>query len=396
MRCFVLLGGMASACLMSACASAQEDTARNWDDWLARLQQSFIAEGIAPETFASALKGRTPDERVLQADSHQPEFTRPIWEYLESAVSAQRIMQGREMLAQHKALLERITREHGVAAETLVAIWGIETSYGGNKGGFHVPRSLATLAYGSERHDFGRTQLLSALRLLQEGVMPADAMLGSWAGAMGHMQFLPSNYETYGIDFDGDGVRDLSGSEADALASAALFLKASGWQSGEAWGGEVLLPDGFDHALARASITKPTIEWSRLGVRAAHGALPSGEGFLLLPAGHRGPAFLVLQNFEVLKRYNPSTAYALAVARLSDCLRGCNVFAGRWPVEDGVLSFNEKMRLQQRLTALGYDTSGIDGIIGPATRAALRSWQASEGEVVDGYATRALLHRLAQ
>ena len=331
---------------------------------------------------------------MLEADSRQPEFTRPIWEYLDTAVSPRRIEQGQEMLARHAGLLAGIEAEHGVPAEILVAIWGIETNYGGNKGSFHVPRSLATLAWGSDRHGFGRRQLLAALRLLQEGVASPAAMRGSWAGAMGHTQFLPTTYEEHGIDGDGDGRRDLFASEADALASAANYLRASGWQTGETWGVEAALPAGFDHGLARAAVRKHGAEWARLGVKRPHGELPAAEGFLLLPAGHRGPAFLALGNFAVLKRYNPSTAYALAVGRLADCLRGCSPLAVAWPRQDGTLSRSEKMALQRRLTALGFDTQGIDGIVGPATREALRGWQAAQGKPVDGYPTRALLEQI--
>lgn len=378
---------------MTSCAAAQEDDSRRWNLWLEGLRESFIGEGISGQTFDRALGDTTPDERVLRLDNEQPEFVRPIWEYLESAVSSQRISKGREMIARYGDLLERISEEHGVSAEVLVSIWGIETNYGSNKGRFHVPRSLATLAYGSERHAFGRMQLLSAMHLLEEGVMSSEAMIGSWAGALGHMQFLPSNYQTYGIDYDGNGVPDLSGSVADAIASAAWFLRAKGWRRGEDWGTEVIVPDGFDYGLAKSSIQKAGEVWERLGVKGVGGSLPAGEGYLLLLAGHRGPIFFVGKNFQILKRYNPSTAYALAVSRLSDCLNECVELLGSWPVEDGVLSRKEKILLQRGLVAAGY-AIGIDGIVGPETRAALRSWQRANGEVIDGYPTRSLLHRL--
>ena len=390
MRLFFLFGCFLA---MTSCVAAQEDDSRKWSVWLEGLRESFISEGISGKTFDRALGNTTPDERVLRLDSEQPEFVRPIWEYLEGAVSSQRISKGREMIVRHGDLLERISEEHGVAAEVLVSIWGVETNYGSNKGRLHVPRSLATLAYGSERHAFGRTQLLSAMRLLEEGVMSSEAMVGSWAGALGHMQFLPSNYQTYGVDYDGDGVRDLSGSVADAIASAAGFLRAKGWRRGEDWGMEVVVPDGFDYGLAKSSVRKTGEAWERLGVRGVGGNLPESEGYLLLLAGHRGPVFFVGKNFEVLKRYNPSTAYAMAVSRLSDCLNDCVGLLGNWPVEDGVLSRGEKILLQRGLVAAGY-AIGVDGIVGPETRAALRSWQRANGEVADGYPTRSLLQRL--
>lgn len=374
-------------------SSARENDSQKWSIWLEDLRDSFVSEGISEQTFDRALGNATPDERVLHLDSEQPEFVRPIWEYLEVAVSPQRVSKGREMIAHHDDLLERISREHGVASEVLVSIWGIETNYGANKGSFHVPRSLATLAYSSDRHAFGRTQLLSAMRLLDEGAMSPEAMVGSWAGALGHMQFLPSNYQTYGVDYDGNGVRDLSGSVADALASAAKFLRAKGWSQGEAWGMEVVVPDGFDYGLAVSSVIKTGETWEKLGVKGVGRSLPASEGYLLLPTGHRGPIFFVGENFEVLKRYNPSTSYALAVSRLSDCLDNCVELLRNWPVEDGVLSRSEKILLQRGLLAKGYTVS-VDGIVGPETREALRSWQRANGEVVDGYPTRSLLQRL--
>ena len=390
MRLLVLFG-----CFLATVsgASAQENDSQKWSIWLEDLRDSFVSEGISEQTFDSALESATPDERVLLLDSEQPEFVRPIWEYLEVAVSPQRVSKGREMIVRHSDLLERISQEHGVASEVLVSIWGIETNYGANKGSFYVPRSLATLAYDSDRRAFGRAQLLSAMRLLEEGAMPSEAMVGSWAGALGHMQFLPSNYQTYGVDYDGDGVRDLSGSIADALASAAKFLRAKGWNREEVWGMEVVVPDGFDYGLAVSSVLKTGEDWEQLGVRGVGGSLSANEGYLLLPTGHHGPVFFVGENFEVLKRYNPSTSYALAVSRLSDCLDNCVGLLRDWPVEDGVLSRSEKILLQRGLLANGY-TVGVDGIVGPETRNALRSWQRANGEVADGYPTRSLLRRL--
>lgn len=398
LRRWILFGTIGVAvCLMVPCATAQEtEGTLEWHSWLEELRDEFVTEGISPRTFSSALAGSLPDARVLEADWKQPEFTRPIWEYLESAVSEQRIRQGREMLVRHSDLLSRIVQRYGVEAEILVAIWGIETNYGSNRGGFHVPRSLATLAYGGMRRNFGRKQLLAAMQLLQEGVMSAGEMLGSWAGAIGHMQFLPTTYQSHGVDFNGDGRRDLYGSEADALASAARYLKISGWRSGEIWGMEITLPEDFDYGLAQSSIRKSGRYWMQLGVLGGQTELPRGPGHVLLPAGHRGAAFLVLENFAVLKTYNPSIAYALAVGRLADCLRGCKALAGSWPLDEEVLSRTEKMNLQRRLTALGYDTKGIDGIVGPATRGALREWQSANREIADGHPTRKILWRLEE
>lgn len=382
---------------LAACAEALDNSDTvDWTSWLEKLQTELHMQGISRQTLKSVFEGMSPDERVLKADWEQPEFIRPIWEYLDIAVSEHRIRWGREMLTRHRDLLSRIVREYGVDAEILVAIWGIETNYGSNKGEFLVPRSLATLAYGGMRQTFGRTQLLAAMHLLQEGVLEPEEMVGSWAGAIGHMQFLPTTYKSFGIDYDADGKRNLVDSEADALASAAGYLEASGWRSEEAWGMEVILPEGFDYGLARATVRKTGKMWEQLGVRGAWGALPAEEGFLLLPAGHQGAAFLVLENFAVLKVYNPSSAYALAVGLLADCLRGCMTLAGSWPVGEGILSREEKKALQKYLTELGYDTNGIDGIVGPATRGALREWQFDHGTVVDGYPTQKLLRRLKE
>ena len=368
---------------------------QDWQAWLAELQTAAANEDIPPWLFEAALAGATPDPRVLAADARQPEFIRPIWDYLATAVSPQRIEQGQRTLATHKNLLNHLQKNYGTPPEILTAIWGIETNYGGNKGGFHIPRALATLAYASDRDAFARRQLFAALRLIREGIAPAQELHGSWAGAIGHMQFLPTTYESHGIDHDGDGRRDLIASEQDALASAANYLRASGWRAGEPWSVEVTLPAGFDHSLARPDAVKTGRAWHALGLRRPNTKpLPAEESTLLLPAGHRGPAFLLYDNFAVIKRYNPSTAYALAISRLADCIKGCEPFAAAWPTGDGSLRPADITALQTRLTALGYDTGGIDGIIGPNTRAALRRWQRDHNAVVDGYVNRALLERL--
>lgn len=389
---------MAAAMLMALTAAAEPANAQpqdDWQTWLAETQAEAATQGIPPWLFEAALAGATPDPRVLKADANQPEFIRPIWDYLATAVSPQRIQQGQRALATHKNLLAQLRADYGIPPQILVAIWGIETNYGANKGGFHIPRALATLAYASDRETFARRQLFAALRLIREGIAPAADLHGSWAGAIGHMQFLPTTYETHAIDHDQDGRRDLIANEQDALASAANYLRASGWQAGEPWSMEVTLPAGFDHSLAAPDTRKSGRGWERLGLRAATPrALPAEESALLLPAGHRGPAFLLYDNFAVIKRYNPSTAYALAISRLADCIKGCEPLAAAWPTEDGALRPADITALQTRLTALGYDTGGIDGIIGPNTRAALRQWQRDNAAVVDGYVNRDLLQRL--
>ncbi|MFV0473384.1 MAG: lytic murein transglycosylase, partial [Pikeienuella sp.] len=323
--------------------------------------------------------------------------TRPIWEYLDSAVSDTRVANGRAGLAANAKALAEIEQRYGVDKEVVVAIWGLESAYGENFGSIPVVESLATLAYEGRRRDFAEQQLIEALRILQAGDVTPARMVGSWAGAMGHTQFIPTSFQEYAVDFTGDGRRDLWAADpSDALASTANYLARFGWVLNAPWGVEAKLPAGFDYALADQSLKRPVAEWRAMGVTTVDGAaLPDhGEAAILLPAGARGPAFVIFQNFNVIRRYNNATSYALAVGHLGERIGGAGSFRTPWPRGDRPLSRSETQEMQRLLTGLGHDTQGVDGIIGPNSRDAIRAFQRASGLVPDGYPAAGLLSAL--
>ena len=393
-------GANAGVQLARATTGATTDAAaQSFEAWVADLRVEALASGISADTFDRAFAGVRPDPQVLALDLDQPEFERPIWDYLDAAVSDRRVATGRERLAEQRALLEQVGGSAGVEPRVVVAIWGLESAYGANVGSSDVIRSLATLAYQGRRREAFRTFLLQALRILQDGEIARHRMIGSWAGAMGQTQFMPGAYLEYAVDHDGDGRRDLWGSLPDVFASTANYLNRHGWQAGESWGLEVVLPPGFDYALADPVERRSVAEWQALGVRpVAGGDLPpsTAGAAILLPAGHRGPAFMILQNFRVIMRYNNATSYALAVGHLADRIGGGPPIRAAWPRGDVPLSRDDRIDLQGLLTSLGYDTGGIDGIVGPNTRAALRAYQRDQGLPADGYPTREILDRLRE
>ncbi|MGY2225400.1 lytic murein transglycosylase [Pseudomonas gingeri] len=373
--------------------------AQSFDDWQTAFRAEALRAGITASTFDTAFAGVTPDMSVIKADRSQPEFTRPVWEYLDGALSALRVRKGQSLLVQNSALLQSIEQRYGVDREALVAVWGMESNFGQFQGDKSVIRSLATLAYEGRRPGFAQSQLLAALQIIQHGDILPGQMLGSWAGAMGQTQFIPTTYNTYAVDFDGDGRRDIWNDSADALASTANYLQSSGWQKGQPWGFEVTLPTGFDYALADGAIRKPVSEWLQMGVQLPPGvALPYGaaplSASLLLPAGYRGPGFLVLDNFRAILKYNNSSSYGLAVGLLSQRFNSGGVIRGSWPKDDLPLSRSERMELQTVLSANGHDAGNPDGIIGANTRKAIRSAQQSLGWPADGYPTHKLLESL--
>lgn len=379
-------------------ATSPMPPAGGFTEWRAGFRQRAAAAGISSQTFDRAFAGVGVNAKVLELDGRQAEFTRAIWDYLDSAVSDSRISNGRAKAAELRDVMARIEARYGVPGETVLAVWGLESAYGYNMGSIPVIESLATLAYEGRRRDFAEEQLIEALKIIQSGDVTPAAMVGSWAGAMGHTQFIPTSYQAYAQDLNGDGRRDVwSADPGDALASTANYLARFGWESGRPWGFEVRLPQGFPYAEADQSIVKPMSAWSALGVtRADGGALPAGEGegAVLLPAGANGPAFIVLKNFRVIKRYNNATSYALAVALLSDRIAGRGGVTAAWPRGDRALSLSEKQEMQRRLTSLGFDTGGVDGIIGPNSINALRAFQSSRGLTPDGYPSAAVLERL--
>ncbi|EWH02173.1 murein transglycosylase [Halomonas sp. BC04] len=333
---------------------------------------------------------------MIELDRSQPEFVRPIWQYLDSAVSSARIQQGRAKLAEHRDTARRMEERYGVPAEIIVAIWGIESNYGGNFGDFSTLEALATLAFDGRRSDFARGELMAALRIIEVGDIAPERMVGSWAGAMGHTQFIPSSFEAYAVDGDGDGRRDIWGSIPDVMASTANYLARAGWQQGESWGVEVRLPDDFDYAQTELSTRRDSREWAAQGVRgAAGGSLPEfTQASVIAPAGADGPAFLVGPNFRAILRYNNATSYALAVGSLANEIAGRDGIRASWPRDEQPLTRSQVREMQQALNARGFDVGTPDGIMGPNTRRGLRSYQRSIGVTPDGFATASLLQRL--
>ena len=363
--------------------------------WIAGFRTRALAAGIRADVFDRAFADVTYLDDVIARDRNQAEFTRPLWQYLDSAVSESRITNGRRMLEEHRSLLGEIEARYGVEREVVVAIWGMESAYGAVRGNTPIISALATLAHDGRRGAFFESQLIGALRILQAGDTTPENMRGSWAGAMGHTQFIPTSFLAYAVDFRGDGRRDIwSDDPTDALASAAAYLARHGWTTGQPWAVEVRLPSGFD--LRLAADRRGAAEWQGLGLRAADGrALPAtGNATLMFPAGAAGPALLAFDNFRVIKRYNNSDAYVIAVGHLADRLRGAGPFRTEWPRSDRPLNREEREELQRLLVRRGFDTGGIDGRIGPMTLAAVRAFQSSQGMLADGYVSLDLLQRL--
>jgi lytic murein transglycosylase len=329
----------------------------------------------------------------------QPEFTKATWDYLDVLVSDERIARGREVLAQYAPTFAAVARSYGVDPAIIAAIWGVESNYGTLGGDRPVIRSTATLACVGRRQAYFREEFLSTLDILQRGDVPAERLIGSWAGAFGPTQFMPSSFKRYAVDFDGDGHRDVVDSIPDVIASTANNLKTDGWVAGQRWGYEVVLPGGFDFLLADRSRQMTLRQWQDLGIRRADGGSfrePDARAYLLIPGGARGPAFLMLQNFRVIMKYNPAEAYALAIGHLADRLRGGSPFVQPWPRGERVLTLDERYEMQQLLARRGFDIGEPDGLLGPRTRLAIRNFQASIGEIPDGFASSGLLDRLRQ
>lgn len=365
--------------------------------WIKGFRQRAQLQGIHDAVLNRAFQDVRFDADVIKRDRSQSEFTKTIWDYLDSAVSDARIKNGKAALEKHRAKLVAIEAKYGVDKEIIVAIWGLESAYGAFRGNNNTIRSLATLAYDGRRGAFFEQQLVAALEILQNGDTTADNMTGSWAGAMGHTQFMPTSYQEYAVDFTGDGKRDIwSDDPTDALASAAAYLASHGWVKGQPWGVEVRLPDTFDYTLASREIKKLPSDWASLGVMDAKGrAAPNhGSASILLPAGGQGAAFMIFNNFAVIERYNTADAYVIGVGHLSDRIAGGAAIKADWPRDDRALTFDERTEMQRHLTGKGFDTQGIDGKIGPKTINAVRAYQLSVGLVPDGYASLNLLKKL--
>ncbi len=363
-----------------------------FDGFLQKLWPLAQARGISRATFDLAFRGVTPDPSIASLTTKQSEFSAPLWAYLISAIGGTRIARGRDAAAENASTLQQIEARYGVPKEIVLGVWGMETNYGSFKGDKDTIRSLATLAHLRYRGDFFRDELLVALELIEKGHVERSELRGSWAGAMGHTQFMPSSYLKYAVDFTGDGHADIWRSTSDALASTANYLKGYGWVAGLPWGLEVTLPEGFDYKLYRAGFSA----FSGAGVRRTDGrALPSsGEARLFFPAGHRGPALLLTTNFDVIKKYNTSDAYALAVGHLGDRIMGRPAIQADWPVSAARLDKTGTQDLQRRLKALGLYEHDADGRIGTGTRESVRQFQLRAGEIPDGWPTPALLAKL--
>lgn len=399
----------ATATVMMSLPVAYADTAVD-DDAISRLSGSaafrqFIDDmrpkalksGVSAQTYDRAMRALKPDPKIEKLASRQPEFSTPVWRYIKTRVNSKRITTGRKMKARHAASIAAIEKRYGVDRHIFLAIWGMETNFGSYKGNMSIVRSLATLGYQGRRAKFGRQQLIAALQILQRGDVSVNKFTGSWAGAMGHTQFIPTTYNAHAVDWTGDGKRDIWNSVSDALASTANYLNKSGWRPTRPWGWEVKLPKNFNYNNLGQSGKRTTLKWKKLGVVPA-----SGERFgvademarLILPAGAKGPAFLITDNFKAILAYNASVSYALAVGHLADRIRGGKSFRSSWPVNDKPLTTAQRKDLQRILTSHGFDTKGTNGRIGRNTLAAIRSYQRKAGLPPDGYASIGLLNRL--
>lgn len=365
--------------------------------WLEGFRIRAAAAGISDQVMDQALTGLSFDTDVIRRDRNQSEFTKTIWDYLDTAASDERVKNGTAALQKHRAVLDQIEAKYGVDKEVVAAVWGLESAFGTFRGSVPTIQSLASLAYDGRRAAFFEGELLAALKILQAGdTVPAN-MQGSWAGAMGHTQFMPSSFLAYAVDFNGDGKRDIWGDDpTDALASTASYLAGYGWTKNMPWGVEITLPAGFDYDQTSERVKKPVAEWQALGVRRADGRdLPDhGAASVLLPGGARGAAFLIFSNFQVIERYNSADAYVIAVGHLADLLKGGPRFKSGWPRDLRALTLDERLALQTRLTRAGFDTLGVDGKMGPNTIAAIKGFQKAKGIVPDGYPSLDVLNRL--
>ncbi|NZA26184.1 lytic murein transglycosylase [Luteimonas sp. SJ-92] len=394
---------LACLLLLAPAFAAQADQAdQAFQRCLVGLKTAAAGKGVSAASFDRYTAGLQPDPSVLELLDAQPEFTTPIWDYLAGLVDAERVADGRAMLETHRELLARIEREYGVDAATVVAVWGVESDYGRVFGKRPLLVSLSTLSCAGRRQEFFRGEFFATLRLLQDGHIQAEGLTGSWAGAFGHTQFIPSTYARIAVDGDGDGRRDLVGSIPDALASTANYLKRAGWRTGQPWGFEVKLPQGFDASLAGRGKRRPLSDWTARGVRGVDGSevappsVPaSSQAAVLLPAGRDAPAFLVFRNYDAIYSYNAAESYALAISLLSDRLRGGEGLAAVWPTDDPGLSRAERRRLQQSLLDRGHDIGEVDGMIGSNTRRAIQAEQRRLGmQPADGRAGRRILEAL--
>ena len=388
-----------SLCLLTLLipATGYSQTQAEFETWLTDFKAQALQKGITQSTLDAAFREVTLNEKVLELDRRQPEFTRTFWQYFNKAVTDWRIQKGQALYKKHRPLLDQVTKQTGVPGRYLVAFWGMETNYGGYTGSIPIIESLATLSFDPRRSDFFSRELFDALTVLEQGHVKLEQMKGSWAGAMGQCQFMPSNYLRYAVDGDQDGKKDLWGSLPDVFFSAGHFLKELGWQEKENWGREVTLPKNFDYALADGKTAKSLNEWHKLGLKLADGRTLPNEDMdakLILPSDYRGPAFLVFDNFRIIKRWNNSNNYALAVGNLADRIVGRSGLSKSQPADDKAMSKADMKAIQERLNWLGFDAGTPDGIAGSKTRSALRAFQVAKGLPADGHPSARILKKL--
>ncbi len=378
-------------------ADAIRAAAANFPACVESLWPAAAKRHITRESFDAYTRALTPDLRIMDLLDAQPEFNKSFWDYLDVLVTDERIAKGKELLEKYRTTFDAVEKEYGVDRHVLAAIWGVESNYGTLGGERPVLRSTATLACVGRRQPYFREEFLSALEILHRGDVKPDRLIGSWAGAFGPTQFMPTTFKRFAVDFDKDGHRDVVDSVADVMASTANNLKKDGWVPGATWGYEVTVPANFDFLLADRSRNLTLQEWTRHGIeRADHRPFPrpGDRAYLLIPSGVQGPGFLMLQNFRVIMKYNPAEAYALAIGHLADRLRGGGPFVQNWPRYERVLSRAERLELQQLLARHGYDVGEPDGQLGARTRAAIRDFQSKAGQVPDGFASVSVLERL--
>ena len=366
-------------------------------NWVSRFRGRALAQGISGRVFDAAFANVRYLPDSIRRDRNQSEFVQPMSEYMGRAASGLRVTYGRQMLRDHARLLAAIDARYQVEPHIVAAVWGMESNFGKDRGNTPLISTLATLAFDGRRGRFFERQLISALKILQRGDISPARMTGSWAGAMGHTQFIPTTFDAYAVDFTGDGRRDIwSDNPADALASTAAYFRRYKWRRGQPWGVEVLLPDGFDYARSNRAVKMAPSDWGRLGVRGVdRNAVPNyGTASLITPTGARGPAFLVFRNFDVISRYNNAQAYMIGVGHLGDRLRGMGPLTRNWPTGERSLRRAERRELQRQLARVGAYNGALDGKIGPASRRAIMAYQRSIGWPADGYASLGLLQRI--
>ncbi|MGE0232124.1 MAG: lytic murein transglycosylase [Flavobacteriaceae bacterium] len=390
-----LLQSIAICCALPFIAAAPASASFN--SFVDGVRSEAARAGVRKEILDRALHGISPDAEVLEKANRQSEFTLTVGQYLGKTVSDARVTMGREKYREYKRVLDAIEARFGVDGNVVLAVWGMESNYGDRLGEFNVIRSLATLAYQGRRRDFFRKELITALGILNRGHIAPERMNGSWAGAMGHTQFMPTSFRSYSADFDGDGRHDIWTNIPDALASTANYLKRHGWRHGETWGYEVRLPRNFNYRLEGRSHERTLAEWSRLGIARAGGGhfpRPSDTAWLELPGGANGPAFLMLPNFRVLLRYNNAVLYGLGVGHLADRIVGGGPLEHEFSPDERPLTGDQVVELQTRLARLGYDVGEADGKAGPQTMTAVRAYQQRAGLPADGFPSYTVLESL--